>query len=135
MGQPRRNEVRFYRYPLRRVVAVIDDDANVQAALRALGQAGVDVTKVNVLMGLEGARLLDRTGAGHGLRAQLLRLAQWGAYEGDALDIHERALNDGRNVVYVPVRGDHQRARVVDILRTAGGQYLLYFRLWSIEIL
>jgi hypothetical protein len=135
MGQPRRNEVRFYRYPLRRVVAVIDDDANVQAALRALGQAGVDVTKVNVLMGLEGARLLDRTGAGHGLRARLLRLGQWGAYEGDALDIHERALNDGRNVVYVPVRGDHQRAQVVDILRTAGGQYLLYFRLWSIEIL
>jgi hypothetical protein len=135
MGQPRRNEVRFYRYPLRRVVAVIDDDANVQAALRALEQAGVDVTKVNVLMGLEGARLLDRTGAGHGLRARLLRLAQWGAYEGDALNYHERALNDGRNVIYVPVRGDDQRVRVVDILRAAGGHYLLYFRLWSIEIL
>jgi hypothetical protein len=136
MGQqPRRNEVRFYRYPMRRVVAIIDDDASVQAALRALEQAGVDVTKVNVLTGPEGARLLDRTGSSHGLLARLLRLVQWGAYEGNALDSHERALNDGRNVIYVPVRGDDQRTRVVDILRTAGGHYLLHFHLWSIEML
>jgi hypothetical protein len=31
--QVRRNEDRFYRYPMRRVVAVIDDDAGVRAAL------------------------------------------------------------------------------------------------------
>jgi hypothetical protein len=36
-------------------------------------------------------------------------------------------------VIYVPVKGEGQRARVVDILRSAGGRYLLHFRLWSIE--
>jgi hypothetical protein len=133
--QPRRNEARFYRYPMHRVAAIINDNAGVQTALHALQQAGVDVTKVNVLSGPEGARLLDRTGTGHGLGARLLRLAQWGAYEGNALQAHERALNDGHHVIFVPVRSDDQRSRVVDILRTAGGYYLLHFRLWSIEML
>jgi hypothetical protein len=133
--QPRRNEARFYRYPMRRIVAIIDDDVGVQAALDALQQAGIDVTKINVLTGPEGARLLDRTGARRGLGARLLRLAQMGAYEGDALESHERALNEGKSVIYVPVRGKDQRSRVVDILRSAGGYYLLHFRPWSIEVL
>jgi FixJ family two-component response regulator len=131
--QVRRNEDRFYRYPMRRVVAVIDDDAGVRAALEALRQAGVDVRKVNVLTGPEGARLLDSTGTRRGLRARLLRLAQLGAYEGNALQAHDRALEDGHHVVFVPVRGD--RSRVIDVLRTSGGSYLLYFGLWSIEVL
>jgi hypothetical protein len=47
MGQlPRRNEDRFYRYPMRRVVAIIDGDAGVEAALRDLQQAGVPITTV-----------------------------------------------------------------------------------------
>jgi hypothetical protein len=32
MGQPRRNEKRFYRYPLHRIVAVIDDAPNLGLA-------------------------------------------------------------------------------------------------------
>ena len=34
IGQPRRNEDRFYRYPRRRVVAVIDDEVWLDAAAR-----------------------------------------------------------------------------------------------------
>jgi hypothetical protein len=135
MSEPRRNEKRFYRYPMRRVVAIIDDDAGVKAALDALPGAGVDVAKVNVLSGPEGARLLDRKGSGHGIGARLLRLAQLGAYEGNALRAHERALDDGHHVVFVPVRGDDQRSRVLGILRAAGGYYGLHFRVWSVEIL
>lgn len=134
--QPRRNERRSYRYPMRRLTAVIDDDAGVRSsALDALQQAGVDVTKVNVLSGAEGARLLDRTGTGHGLRARLLRTFQKGAFEGEALEIHDRALNHGHHVLFVPVRNDEQLARFADILRSAGGHHLLRFRMWSIEIL
>ena len=33
MGQPRRNEKRFYRYPLHRIVAVVDDAPNLGLAL------------------------------------------------------------------------------------------------------
>ena len=135
MGQPRRNENRFYRYPMRRVSAIIDDDAGLQAALDALPQTGVDVSKVHVLTGQVGARLLDRRGTGHGLPARLLRLAQWGAYEGNALEAHERALKNGHNVIFVPAGSADQRSRIVEVLRTAGGHYLLHFRPWSIEML
>jgi hypothetical protein len=118
---------------MRRVVAVIDDNASVEAALDALRRAEVDLTKVHVLTGPEGARLLDRTGTSHGLRARLLRLAQRGAYEGNALEAHERALNNGHHVIFVPVRNEDRRSRVFDILRTVGGYYIFHFRLWSIE--
>jgi hypothetical protein len=133
--QPRRNQKRHYRYPMHRVVAVIDDDAGTEAALDALPEAGVDVAAVDVLSGPEGARLLDTTGTRHGLRGRLLRLVQQGAYEGNALQTHDEALRAGGNVIYVPVRGDDQRDRVVDILHAAGGRYVLYFRRWSVDLL
>jgi hypothetical protein len=132
-GQPRRNEDRFYRYPKRRVVAVIDDGARLDAAVRDLAGAGVDSDGINVLSGPDGARLLDRSGSDHGLRARLLRLVQGGAYESDALRVHEQALKDGHHVIYVPVRDQRDRAKVVGILRAAGGRYLLYFGAWSVE--
>ena len=70
MSRPRRNENRFYRYPMRRVSAIIDDTADLRTALDALPRAGVDVSKVHVLTGPVGARLLDRGGTGHGLRTR-----------------------------------------------------------------
>ena len=131
--QPRHNEDRFYRYPKRRVVAVLDDGAQLDAAVRDLERAGVDKAGVNVLSGPDGARLLDRSGTDHGVRARLLRLVQGGAYEADALRAHEQALNDGHHVIYVPVRDQADKTRVADVLRAAGGHYLLYFGAWSVE--
>jgi hypothetical protein len=135
VSQARRNENRFYRYPMRRVSAIIDDVDRLEVALDALSQTGVDLSKVHVLTGPEGARLLDRSGTGHGLWARLLRRAQWGAYEGNALEAHERALKSGHNVIFVPARSDEQLSRIVKVLRNAGGYHLLHFRPWSIEML
>jgi hypothetical protein len=130
---PRRNEDRFYRYPMRRVVAVIDDDPSLTAALRDLENAGVDITGVNVLSGPEGSQLLDRTGIGHGIRARLLRFLQRSAYESEALQAHEDALMKGRHVIYVPVKNDEEKQKVAEVIRTAGGHYRLFFGRWSIE--
>ena len=95
----------------------------------------MDVAAVDVLSGPEGARLLDATGTDHGLRGRLLRLLQQGAYEGNTLEAHAQALNAGSHVIYVPVRGNEQRDRVVDLLHAAGGRYVLYFRWWNIDLL
>jgi hypothetical protein len=131
--QPRRNEDRFYRYPMNRVVAILDDDAHVDAALEALAAAGIDTTRVNVLSGTDGARLLDRAGRRHGLRSRLLRLAQRTAAEDDALRLHEQALQDGHHIIYVPVRPRDEADRVAGLLREAGGYHLRYFRRWYVE--
>jgi hypothetical protein len=133
VSQPRRNEPRFYRYPMRRIVAIIDDSASLEATLKDLETAGIDVSAVNVLSGQEGARLLDRTGVIHGLRGRLLRLTQKTAYEYEALAAHEKALINGRHVLYVPVNGSDQRQRVVDIIRDHGGYGIIHFKRWVIE--
>ena len=133
MGQPRRNEKRFYRYPLHRIVAVVDDAPNLGLALADLGTAGYDVSKVNVLSGPQGAMLLDPTGVRHGLRGQFLRWRQGYGYETDALGVHTDALANGRHVMYVPVKGDQERQRVLEVLRARGGHHLLHFRRWTIE--
>jgi hypothetical protein len=131
-GPPQRNEDRFYRYPKNRVVAIIADEAHLSAAFRELERVGVSMPDVNVLSGPDGARLLDRTGTGHGLRARLLRAFQRGAYEVTSLRVHEQALQAGQHVIYVPVRDRRQARKVADALRGAGGRYLLHFGSWTI---
>jgi hypothetical protein len=131
-GQPRRNEDRFYEYPMNRVVAIIHDDAQLDATLAEVERVGVTMSAVNVLSGPKGAGLLDRSGARHGPLARLLRVFQGGAYESDTLEAHERALNDGQHVIYVPVRNEKDARLVAEILRSAGGRRVLYFGVWSI---
>jgi hypothetical protein len=133
MRKPRHNEQRFYRYPLNRVVAIVDDAPSLGLALADLGSAGMDVSKVNVLSGPLGVRLLDPTGVRHGLRGRFLRWRQGYAYEADALQAHTDALLTGQHVMYVPVKGEEERRRVLDALRARGGHDLLHFRRWTIE--
>jgi hypothetical protein len=132
-SKPQRNEDRFYRYPTHRVAAVVDDDAQLDAALAALAAEGLDVAGVNVLSGADGVRLLDRAGARHGPRSRLVRLLQHGAAEMEVLKDHERALKEGHRVVYVPARNPDEADRIARIVREAGGYYPLYFRRWSVE--
>ena len=131
-GSPRRNEDRFYRYPRNRIVAILSDEAHLESALGKLEPLGVHFADVNVLSGADGARLLDRTGAGHGLRARLLRVIQSGGYEVDSLRAHEQALRAGEHVIYIPVRGKDQASKVAAAVRDAGGRYVLYFGSWTI---
>lgn len=133
MGQPRKNEERFYLYPMQRVVAVFSDEEHSYAACRELETAGFNLSRVHLLSGPEGARLLDSQGARHGIVARLTRFLQRGAYEGKALDVHGAALRRGECVLYVPTRNKEQIHRVVDILRRHGGLWILHFRRWAVE--
>jgi hypothetical protein len=52
-----------------------------------------------------------------GLRGRFLRWRQGYAYESDALGVHTDALGNGRHVMYLPVKDDRERQRVVEELR------------------
>jgi hypothetical protein len=133
MAEPRRNEKRFYTYPMNQVVAIIDDATSLKEALRRLEASGVDLSTVHVLTGPEGERLLDPEGIQHGWWARLLRFAQRGAFEGKAMQVHGQALANGHHVLFVPTRGDAQTRQVIGAVQGAGGHHLLHFRRWSIE--
>ena len=131
--QPHRNEPRSYRYPMQRLVAILDDPAATDDALARLRRIGVDISSVHVLSGPEGAALLDRRGQRHGVRGRLLRVLQWTTSENDALDLHDRALGGGGHVLYVPVRGEDRKKQVAEALRAAGGHHLIYFGRFTTE--
>ena len=133
MADVRRNEKRFYTYPMNRIAAIVDDVPALDDALGRLEAVHVDMDAVHVLSGPEGRRRLDPEGTSHGWWARLLRLLQRGAFEGTALEVHAKALADGSNVVFVPVRKDPQRQQVIDALHDVGGHHLLHFRRWNIE--
>ncbi|MFD4586122.1 hypothetical protein ACFWOY_08130 [Streptomyces sp. NPDC058423] len=133
MSRPHRNEERFYVYPVNRVTGTLPDEAHAKASVQDLENAGVPPDALYVLTGPEGGRLLDRRGSDHGRIARLTRFLQRGAYEGQVLETHGRALRQGRSGVYVPVRGAAQRRRIVEILRTHGGRDIAHFRRWAVE--
>ena len=132
-GQPHRNESMFYRYPMERLVAVLDDEAAVDEALQQLRSTEVDLSTVQVLSGRTGADLHDSRGEAHALKARLLRLLQRTSSENDVLDVHDQALRDGGHVLYVPVRGEDRKEQVAQGLRAAGGHHLVYFGRFTTE--
>jgi predicted dinucleotide-binding enzyme len=124
----------FYKYPMNRVVAIFQDEAQVEVAVRHLQRIGIDLATINVLSGPDGARLLDRSGAANGLGARLLRVMQLGgAFEGETLKVHAKALERGAAVVYVPVSGDDEEQRVATVLRQSGGTHLVRYHRWTID--
>jgi hypothetical protein len=133
MAQPHRNEPGFYRYPMKQMVAVLDDQAATDDAVERLRGTGVDLSTVHVLSGPQGADLLDRRGERHGLRGRLTRLMQWTSAENVMLDLHDQALRDGGHVVFVPVRGEERKKLIAEALRAAGGHNLVYFGRFTAE--
>jgi hypothetical protein len=131
--QPHRTEPGFYRYPMKQMVAVLDDAASTDASLAQLRTLGVDLSEVHVLSGVEGADLLDRRGEQHGRRARLTRLLQWTSAENDMLDLHDQALRGGGHVLYVPVQREERKKQVAGALRAAGGHHLVYFGRFTTE--
>jgi hypothetical protein len=131
--RPHWNEAVFYRYPMQRLVAVMDTRSGVDDALERIRRLGVDLSGVHVLSGTDGAALLDRSGRRHGVRGRLTRLLQRTSAEDDTLDLHHQALEGGGHVVYVPARGEDAKARVAAALRAAGGHNLVYFGRFTTE--
>ncbi|MGW3512125.1 hypothetical protein [Streptomyces sp. NPDC000994] len=133
MGQPKMNEELFYLYPMKRVAAVLDDEARYTATCHDLEQAGINLSDVNVLKGPEGQHLLDRKGISHGLISRFMRWLQHGGYEGVTLTAHSAALKQNKWLIFIPVRNKNELRRTVGILRSHGGREIYHFRRWAVQ--
>lgn len=132
MDNPKINEERFYLYPMKRVAAVLDDEERCSATCRDLQQAGFDLSDVNVLTGSEGQQLLKK-GRSHGPLGRFVRWLQHWGYERTTLAMHYKALDQGKWLIFIPVRDKKEAVRAIRILRSRHASEVFHFRHWAVQ--
>ena len=116
-----------------RVMAVIDDERNTQAAVETLERAGIADRELATFEGEEGVRQVDAEGVHSGGVKHVLRGLQRWTVEGDHLRRYQAEIASGHHVVDVCVHGRRQREAVVQILRTHGAHFINAYGQWTLE--
>lgn len=124
---------KFRTYPSDRVIATLDTPEELQEAVAALADAGVDATQLEVLCGVDGVRVLDSSGVNHGLRARIIRTLQFMGEEHELLRKAEETLAAGHFLLAVPAMSAEEKQQVAALLKSKGGYALHYFGRFSIE--
>ena len=112
--------------PHGRVVALLDDDGSLVAALEELARDQVPRRDVYVLGGADGLEHIDPTGRHHGWRGWVSRVVDTVASAGDDIEDDCRHLEGGGYLVAVRA-SRAERPPIVEALRAHGGHSIRYF--------
>jgi hypothetical protein len=108
------------------VIALVPNVELVDRVVTTLDVNGVDVSVVRILQGDEGARIFDRTGAEHGLRARLTRFVENLGYDQETLSLYDEGVRKGESIVAVP-SGPRESAWLGRMLADHEGHSVFYF--------
>jgi hypothetical protein len=125
-----------YAYqPTHAVTAEFPHGVDVQALQRALADVGFGPDAVQVFQGAAGADQLDLHGDRHGAWVHFRRaLERVFADESEAFDRTEEILRSGGVAVAAFTGEDAARkALAAEVLKSHGGQEVLYWGKWTIE--
>jgi len=121
-------------YRTRKVVGIIDDKAQVDAARVALTAAGFTDDLIEVFCGPEGERDLDLRGEWHGVSDHINRILHHVLLvEGLNMDRYEQALLAGQCVIQVYTTDSHTQEQAHEILKSHGGHYINVYGFWAME--
>lgn len=121
-------------YRTHKVVGIIDDQAQVDAARVALTSAGFTDDMTEVFCGLEGERDLDLRGESHGVLDHINRILHHVLLvEGLNMDRYEQALLKGQCVIQVYATDSHRHEQAHEILKSHGGHYINVYGFWAME--
>ncbi len=134
LSRPSDNVDRFIDRPRNAVVGLVPGRQDVDEVLDALRAGGADVSRLVVLHGHEGARILDRDGTGHGWHARIIRFFQNWGYDDALLNLYDEGLRKGQSAVLIPSARDDELA-LTRLLRQHRGHAIHYFGLRSAESL
>lgn len=109
----------FLTYRPNTIIAMMDREQDVRAALDDYVAAGLPENQFFVLSGKDGAARLDPSGKGHGMRGRLSRLMDRFGDQTEILEQHARHMEQGGFGVAVPATEDQVEA-VSDILHRHG---------------
>ena len=117
-----------------RLLAVIDTQAETEAAIEALVAEGLDRGAMELFHGDDGAMAFDASGGRHGLGARILRTVQFSLMDQmPDFAYYEGAAREGRYVISVRAKGEAQMRRAVEILRAHGAHFINHFGLFTTE--
>ena len=118
-----------------RVTCLLDSEDEAMATVRALEEEGVATDDIDILVGEQGARLLDLSGREHGRVIRLLRRLE--AAVGDESGPNQRideALRRGATLLCVKVHAQpSEKARAVRVLKALHGHEIHYWGPFSFE--
>jgi hypothetical protein len=124
------------RYPTNHVVAVIDKEVPLAAAVESLTSGGFLESEIHVTCGTtEADRLRASTGRG-GLAHVAIRIAQQLGLEDDEMALkttYEQAMRDGGYVVRVAAPTDERKERAADVLRKHGAHTINFLGRFTVE--
>jgi len=123
---PLTNVDEFRHRPVNELAALLPDEQAVDAAIKDLQTANVDISTVRVLQGEEGADILDPTGAEHGFATRIVRWLQTLGYDRNILDVYEEALDNGEALITVPCAQADSR-HLARLMLPHGGHGVIYF--------
>ena len=124
-----------YNYQTSKVVAIIDDKDQANAAFLALTAAGFTSDTVKLFCGLKGERDLDLKGEHHGFSQHLKReFHHFMQAEGLQMDYYERELLAGCCVLQVDT-DFHNWEKAHEILKSSGGRFINFYGLLLTKVL
>lgn len=124
----------FVHRPVAAVTALLPDRPSLDSALGDLRAAGVDAETARVLLGEEGVRILDVTGAEHGFRTEFVRALQSLGYDQNILAVYDEGLRSGQVLMTIPC-AHVRRHEVGAVLRAHGAHSIIYFGAATAEAL
>lgn len=117
----------FLRYPTRKVIGIVDTPAELERALAALSEQGIDRSRIMVFSGDEGIRVIDPKGRYHGLLGRLTRAVQAFGEELEHMQRYEEELRRSHFVVVVSVENDAMKEAARRALERHGGHFVDYY--------
>ena len=129
---------KFIFNPTGKVIGIIDDAGDAEAALRDLRAAGFTAEEIELLTDEEGAQRIDLTGEGREVSVHIIRSTQQPQVYYDAPIIVsriEQELKAGHYGIGVGAKDSEARERVRGILKSHGGHFINFYGQWAAEAL
>jgi hypothetical protein len=131
--RPRVNQSGFVAVQQMKVVALLPDE-RLDEVTAALADAGADLTRVDVLQGEIGARILDFDGTDHGQWAHLVRTMQKLGTASNERENYSAAIRGGESAVLVPTHNQDEADSFARVLAGHGGRRIVHFSRYTTDM-
>jgi hypothetical protein len=134
----KRANSKFIFDPTNKVIGIIDDAADAEAALRDLRASGFTAEEIELLTNEKGAERIDLAGEGREVLVHIIHSTQKPQDYYDAPKIIrqiEQELKAGHYGIGVGAKETEARERVREILKSHNGHFINFYGHWAAEAL